>query len=217
MMSNGPLTLRSMRTQQGIALFLALIALVVMTLAAIALVKSVDSGTLVIGNLSFKQAAVVAADHAAEDAVSWLQTNATGTTLDSNNTAAGYYATYLADLDPTGNSTKTGRVMVDWDNNNCNGYSGTCIDPVSTTTTSDGTTVSYLISRQCTLTGSVNATNQMCSRPGTSSSANNQARNSISYNEYSFNLSFSGPYYRIIVRAKGARNTVSYTETLMHM
>ena len=43
--------------QQGVVLFIALVALVVMSLAAVALIRSVDTNTLIGGNLSFKQAA----------------------------------------------------------------------------------------------------------------------------------------------------------------
>ncbi len=44
----------------------ALLALAAMSLAAVALVRSVDGGSLVIGNLGFKQDTTRAADRAAE-------------------------------------------------------------------------------------------------------------------------------------------------------
>ena len=50
------------RKQKGLVLFLALIALVAMSLAAAALVRSVDSGILAAGNLAFKQAAIMSAE-----------------------------------------------------------------------------------------------------------------------------------------------------------
>ena len=58
--------------QQGIVLFIALIALVVMSLAAVALIRSVDTNTLIAGNLSFKQAATTSADAGVEAAISQL-------------------------------------------------------------------------------------------------------------------------------------------------
>ena len=48
--------------QQGLVLFVALIALVAMSLAAAALVRTVDTGVMVAGNLAFKQSATMSAD-----------------------------------------------------------------------------------------------------------------------------------------------------------
>ena len=47
---------RGAGTQRGLVLFFALIALVAMSLAALALVRSVDTSTLISGNLAFRQA-----------------------------------------------------------------------------------------------------------------------------------------------------------------
>lgn len=58
--------------QHGIVLFFALIALVVMSLAAVALIRSVDTSTMIAGNLAFKQSATTAADAGIENAVAWL-------------------------------------------------------------------------------------------------------------------------------------------------
>jgi len=207
--------------QRGIALFLSLIALVVMTLAAIALIRSIDTNTLVIGNVGFKQAAVNAADRGSEAAIDWLASNyswkTNSTSLDNNNSAAGYYATYVADLDPTGTSTLTNPVRIDWNGDSCGSYSGGCIKPSPEQTNADGTVTSYVITRLCRLTGGVNAPSQQCNRPMATANSQNQKRNSINYIDQSLSVSFQGPYYRIIVRAKGARNTVSYTETLVHL
>lgn len=43
------------RRQQGVSLFIALVTLVIITLAGIALVRSVDTGVLVAANVSFKE------------------------------------------------------------------------------------------------------------------------------------------------------------------
>lgn len=50
------------KSQAGLVLFIALIALVAMSLAAAALIRSVDSGVLVAGNLAFKQSAIMSAE-----------------------------------------------------------------------------------------------------------------------------------------------------------
>lgn len=50
------------RAQQGVVLFVALIILVAMTLAGIALMRSVDTNVLIAGNLAFRQGATMAGD-----------------------------------------------------------------------------------------------------------------------------------------------------------
>ena len=94
-----------LRTQRGVSLLFALLALAAISLAAVALVRSVDSGVQVIGNLSFKQDATAAADRAAEVARAWLQ--APGRDLLNDSTSGlGYYASSQDNLDPTGRLTK---------------------------------------------------------------------------------------------------------------
>jgi Tfp pilus assembly protein PilX len=54
--------------QRGAILFIALIVLVAMTLAGIALMRSVDTNVLIAGNLAFRQGATAAGDYGVEDA-----------------------------------------------------------------------------------------------------------------------------------------------------
>src|ERR1700758_5529421 len=54
--------------QRGVVLFIALIVMVVMSLAAIALMRSVDTTTAVIGNIAFRQASILPGNFAIEDA-----------------------------------------------------------------------------------------------------------------------------------------------------
>ena len=58
----------ALRRQQGAALIFALITLVILGLATLSLVRSVDTGALLLGNLSFKQDATAAGDQAARKA-----------------------------------------------------------------------------------------------------------------------------------------------------
>jgi type IV pilus assembly protein PilX len=91
--------------QRGVVLFFALIALVVMSLAAVALIRSVDTNTLIAGNLAFKQASTSSGDIGVESAIAVLAANeanmkAVGSVVfsDPNNvfnktsTATGYYS-----------------------------------------------------------------------------------------------------------------------------
>jgi Tfp pilus assembly protein PilX len=57
------------KRQQGIVVFVALIAVVLMSLAAVGLMRSVHTSTIVVGNLAFRQAAQSMASAAVEKAV----------------------------------------------------------------------------------------------------------------------------------------------------
>jgi Tfp pilus assembly protein PilX len=60
--------------QRGVVLFFTLIALVVMSLAAVALIRSVDTSTMIAGNMAFKQAGTSSGDAGIEAAIAWLKT-----------------------------------------------------------------------------------------------------------------------------------------------
>ncbi len=64
--------------QRGVVLFIALIVMVAMSLAAIALIRSVDTTTTVIGNLGFRQASILPANFAVEDAAAGIFAPCTG-------------------------------------------------------------------------------------------------------------------------------------------
>jgi Tfp pilus assembly protein PilX len=57
---------------RGAVLFIALIVLVAMTLAGIAIMRLVDTATLIAGNLAFKQGTVQSSDNGVEQAFQWL-------------------------------------------------------------------------------------------------------------------------------------------------
>lgn len=71
----------AMVTQRGISLFIAMVTLVLITLAGIALVRSVDTGVLVAGNLAFKEATHSTTSVGIEDAATYL----TGTVVSTGN------------------------------------------------------------------------------------------------------------------------------------
>ena len=60
--------------QRGVSLVIALIALVAMTLAGLALMRSVDTTNLISGNLAFRQSALNATDVGVETALVTLNT-----------------------------------------------------------------------------------------------------------------------------------------------
>jgi len=204
--------------QKGVSLFFALIALVVLSLGAISLFRSVDTGSLVAGNITFKQSATAVSDRAAEAAINWLQTNNTGSTLFNNNTAQGYYATSLDTLDPTGKkSTASTRALVDWNFDSCAnaGTHSACLTPLASNTINDYTT-NYIISRMCRIEGDPNSTANNCTKAIVTSGSESPKRGELKYGDEKRFAGVSGPYYRILVRTAGPKDTVSYTETYVY-
>ena len=63
---------RRIGRQRGVVLFIALIVMVAMSLAAIALIRSVDTTNILIGNLAFRQASILPANIAVEQAAAAL-------------------------------------------------------------------------------------------------------------------------------------------------
>jgi len=82
--------------QRGVALFVALVAMLVLTLAGLALVRSVDTGGQVAGNVAFRTASIVAANYAIEEAVYNLYKAPTPIIVNNDDTAKHYYSTLQA-------------------------------------------------------------------------------------------------------------------------
>ena len=86
--------------QQGMVLLVALIVLVAITVAGIALIRSVDTTTLVAGNLAFQQAAIHASDTGVERAIAVLKQRSTDDTLNIDDETNGYFATLKSTDNP---------------------------------------------------------------------------------------------------------------------
>lgn len=185
-----------MRKQQGVVLFIALIILVAMTLAGIAMVRSVDTGNIISGNLAFKQSSLAAADRGIQEGYEWLNNNRA--TLANSSLANGYYSSISGDFTGFGES--------DWDNAKSLGAADAA-----------GNIVEYVIHRLCTQPNTAyNGDNagvaNQCSTSDSSTPVTNATAGSsmqVGANVYS-----SSPmvYYRITARAKGPKNAISVTQ-----
>lgn len=211
----------SAQRQRGISLVFALLALIALTLGAVALVRSVDTSVLALGNLAFRQAGVAVATRGTEDALTWMTdgNKIAAQVLWFDNAAAGYYATAYTNLDVAAKAAGSAQVLarVDWDNDGCkvNGQdepSTACIT-ASPVTKYGADEVRYVITRLCPIQGS--ETN--CARPPMPATTDSAAKDGDKQlNDDRFIGSNFSPYFRIVVRTKGPRGTVSFTETLVH-
>jgi type IV pilus assembly protein PilX len=186
--------------QQGVVLMMALIVLVAMTLAGIALMRSVDTATVIAGNLAFQQAATNSGDIGTETAVAWLEANNTGTYLHNNVYAQGYAAQRQ---DPT--------LGQSWDS-----FWTTVLVPTGQVVTlaqdtTTGNTVSYTIQRLCNSQGDPVSIGVDCAVPQTAGSSSGSSKGAgvvaLLYN--------SAIYYRITSRVAGPRRSVSYVQAIV--
>jgi type IV pilus assembly protein PilX len=195
------------RRQRGVVLLIALIVLVAMTLAGIGMMRSIDAGTLVAGNIGFREAAVATADTGVEAARAWLITNVNS--LNADNAAQGYYSTRQDLLDMTGNRTEGGTDGVNWGGSDpTQAVAAFTLGTVDTS----GNSVYYLIHRLCAIPGTINGVGQTCSFSTQTGYGSTQS--APDYSSYGLANALS-PYYRITVRVNGPKNTVSYVQALV--
>lgn len=209
------------------SLMYTLLTLVALSFAAVALIRSVDTGAMVLGNLGFKQDATAAGDQATSAALKWLADNPT--LLNADSPSNGYYASSLSNLDVTGSQSKLStRTLVNWNGDGCayaasdSFASGGCVTVPNDTPVSVGNnTARYVILRLCSDPGAPDATTpsgatNTCVKTTSSQTIDSSENGRLDYKNQRIPPSASSLNYRIVVRIEGARNTVSYTETIVH-
>ena len=186
------------RAQSGVVLIVALIILIAMTIAGIAMIRSVDLTNIIAGNLAFKQAATHSGDTGVETAFNWLTANNVGTFLHTDVANQGYSA--------NGNDpARSPAAGVTWET-----YWATLPANRIRTLAPDaaGNTVSYIIDRLCANAGNPTG-GANCSASTVSSVASGSG-------EEAGEKAITAPsaiYYRITVRIAGPRNTVSFVQS----
>ncbi|MFM9881605.1 MAG: hypothetical protein ACKVQT_01140 [Burkholderiales bacterium] len=194
--------------ERGVVLFIVLIVLVAMSMAAISMFRSVDTGSIVAGNLAFKQNALLSADAAAEQARTWV--NANVLLLDGDNPANGYYANRQDSLDLMGTRTPGNLADdVDWSGTNSLIPTKAIVLPVDPTT---GNQVSYVVHRLCAIGGSVNSVDPAQNCAVASSNAAGSTQDAVEYGNYGLSTQ-NAAYFRITARILGPRQTVTLVQS----
>lgn len=194
--------------QRGIALIVALLVLVSMTLAGVALMRSVDSATLLSTNLAFRQSATASADEGVEAAIRILADTArTSASLLEADHGAYFASLPLADIDFTGSATPTTAT----DDFNWSSAS------VAAAADSAGNVYAYVIHRLCEHGTTVLTADKCFVWMGSSSAEGETVDAAIgaeTYRNPSLDLRGSPArgMYRITVRVAGPRNTFSYVQ-----
>jgi hypothetical protein len=178
-------------------MFVALIVMVAMALAALALIRSVDTTTSVVGNLGFRQASLLPANAAVEEVVSALFEKKL-IDLTKNNAAQNYFAAKQPNEDGRGiplqlqkksNFTLTRILAADGDNE-----------------------VRYVVERMCQGEGPVAPAGTEwyplnCDMLKPKVGGTRTADEAFTANPY--------PFYRLTVRVDGPRNTASFVQVML--
>ncbi len=197
-------------SQKGVVMLVALIVLVVMTLAGIALMRSTDTSNLIAGNMAFKQAATHSADQGIEAAIAWLEANNSSGLLDTNSSTVGYTASTLSNVNyQTGESFWTQLTP-----------SGVCYLPIAGgvcaaapgVADASGNLMAFMIQRLCRSAGSRNGAGCAVANGAIISSGGGEGAG-----DDAITATATSIYYRITVRVVGPRNTVSYIQSIVSM
>lgn len=185
----------SPKTQSGVVLVIALIVLVALSLAGVALVRSTDTGTMISGNMAFRQAAVHAVDTGVESAFTAIS-GAGGfaaSPATSTITAAGRYSsTILPDASPA-----DGLPDVDW----------AAVPGVAVS----GNTVRWVVERLC----STNATTTAEIERRCTVLPTGQFYQSYKMGVITPSANALAVAYRVTVRVEGPRNTVVFSQSVI--
>jgi hypothetical protein len=188
-----------------------------MSLAAVALIRSVNTNTDITGNLGFKRAATASADVGTEVAVAWLKSKIATTALDENDSDHGYFANIsVSGASSSGKSFKGGddEASAFWADF---AATGICNIPMTAGACSAaesydaaGNRVAFIIQRVCKATGPNESAT--CARdPALTAEGSDQS------SDVKFLTTSTATYYRIVVQVRGPRNTVSYVQTVVSL
>ena len=196
------------RRQGGVVLFVALIVMVAMSLAAIALIRSVDTTNAIVGNLAFRLASILPANGSIEQAAGALFSDADIASVvhiaDKNNDLAteNYYSHRLAGEDARGvpallqKKSTASALTKKFDANDTNGSVAAATD----------TQVTYLIERMCVAAGAPTTGN--CDLVPPKGNPGNTLGDAESGGT-------SVPFYRVTVRVDGPKNTASFVQAML--
>lgn len=201
------------RAQAGVSMIVALIVLVMMTLGALSLMRSMDTSNLIAGNMAFQQSATDSSDAGVEAAIGWLEANNTALGLNASIASVGYTAATRAIL-----PTEVGQTF--WDSYTAAGVCflpmvGTACGTAPGTPDAAGNTIGFMIQRLCNSAGPSNASGCALS-PSSSIVAPGSGENQETGGDVP-TVIVTSVYYRITVRVNGPRNTVSFVQAVVSM
>jgi type IV pilus assembly protein PilX len=201
-MAPSRLPLASRRAQSGVVLFIALIVMVALSIAGIALVRSVDTGLSITGNLGFRQASIPPSTWAVENAISAMFEKKTIADLEKDKTDQNYYA-YRFEVKNNLKPEDKGGVPYDLQGATPSNYPSTFVKENDAA----GNTIRYVIERMCLDAGPATAANCDMSPPKKS-----EATTAMELVKPEL---IRVPFYRITVRVDGPNNTTTFAQAML--
>jgi type IV pilus assembly protein PilX len=187
-------------TQKGLSLFVTLILMVVLLIASVALIRSVNSLAWIAGNIAFKQDSLNRTELGMTQAISMLSNPDTGTGLsgqtDANAFSKGYSATIM-------NSDKRGIPLTLLSTSDFDGSSFSGGSTLPKVTLSDGTVIRFVTERLCSVVGPASSISCILGGLGSQPDGKDGTKHTGGS---------GGIIYRITSRYDGPRGTVSFAQ-----
>ncbi len=193
---------RSRRAQSGVVLFIALIVMVALSIAGIALVRSVDTGLSVTANLGFRQASIPPSTWAVENAVAAMFEKNLIPDLDQVKLDQNYYP-YRFEIKNSGKVEDEAGVPYDLQGLKPDNYPSTFVAENDAA----GNTIRYVIERMCLDAGPATAANCDMSPPKKS-----EATTAMELTKPEL---IRVPFYRLTVRVDGPNNTTTFAQAML--
>jgi Tfp pilus assembly protein PilX len=185
---------RGAAAERGIVLFIAIVVLLITTIAGLALMRSTTSNVLVSGNLGFKRVATSAGDFGIEAARVWLLANVAA----SGSATRGYAPTWDTGFDPARFAWST------------NALDALAVSPAGARP--EGVAdVRFVIHRLCASPGAVDDKTCVVDTGGAAAST----QRGLGHGDAAFSGAAS-VLYRVTVRIVGAKGTTSYVQALVY-
>ena len=194
------------RRQRGTMLVISLIVLVAMTLAGVAMMRSVDTSAIVAGNIAFKQSSLNAADGGIQAGFTYLTTFSGTTTLYNDNNTAGVSSVGYFSSAPTDEP--------DWTNTSNWTNAGSVNAGVAD---AGGNVVQYVIHRLCPIANCApnatcsGATNVCGSTPDTTAISGE----GVDQSSANFFTRPPATHYRVTARVVGPRQSKAIVQTML--
>ena len=191
------------RNQRGTNLIIALIVLVAMTLSGIATMRSVDTATVMAGNIGLRQSTSNAADQGIQAGVAYLLAKLPTSSVLINDDATNGYFSSVPLQDPDWSDA------ANW---------GTAVQLNGGAADAGGNVIFYVIQRMCKLPNC--DTNATCGGQGnicaqTVSTATLTLSGSDQTRPTDSHTTAAATHYRITAKAQGPRNSVSIVQAMV--
>lgn len=219
-------TPRSQLRQRGIVLFFALLALVVMSIAGVALIRSVDTNALLSGNLVFRQSATTASNVALEGIAQNIAASVSLTASLIHHPTQGYYANCSQfDNQPDALVCDGSQLTtIAWsDGNSSLAPSQTDgNDEIRNGVDRQGNEIRYVVERMCNYSnaeinaGSAPNDASRCMMASSPSNGENCSHNVTNIELFKRCVASSdSPLYRVTLRIAGPKNTVTFMQSFI--